>query len=324
MIPLLIDTDTAADDCFALLIGLLDPRADLRAVTMVAGNVGFDQQLHNAFLTIALAGRAGEVPVHLGARTPLLRPWVSATEVHGDGVGGIRRPEDSQRPEEEHAVDALIRLAAEHAGRLRIVAIGPLTNIALAARKDPSFVRNVERLTVMAGSLNGRGNITPAAEFNVYVDPEAAAIVTGAGFADLRFVTWDPLTLRDAVFDEGRIAEIAAAATPLSDFFVRANRATFDFDVRVGIDGSTHPDSLSVLLSLDEDLVLEERAYSVAVETDGRLTLGATVFDWTCTPETANATAVERIDGERFFAYVRDLMATTPPTPPEVRAAISA
>ncbi|WKK70717.1 nucleoside hydrolase [Rathayibacter oskolensis] len=324
MIPLVIDTDTAADDCFALLIGLLDPRADLRAVTMVAGNVGFDQQLHNAFLTIALAGRAGEVPVHLGARTPLLRPWVSATDVHGDGVGGIRRPDDAQAPDPEHAVDALIRLAAEHAGRLRIVAIGPLTNIALAARKDPAFVGNVERLTVMAGSINGRGNITPAAEFNVYVDPEAAAIVTEAGFADLRFVTWDPLTLCDAVFDAARIERIAEAGTPLSQFFVRANRATFDFDVRVGIDGSTHPDSLSVLLSLDEDIVLAERHYSVAVETDGRTTLGATVFDWKATPETANATAVERIDGERFFEYLRALLATTPPTPEAVRAAISA
>jgi purine nucleosidase len=163
-IPLVVDTDTAADDCFALLIALLDPRADLRAITIVAGNVGFDQQVDNAFLTIEKAGRLGEVPVHLGAQTPLVSPWVSATDVHGDdGVGGQQRTND-EAPSSEHAVDALVRLARVHAGALRIVAIGPLTNIALAIRLDPDFAANVGELVVMGGSINGRGNITPAAE----------------------------------------------------------------------------------------------------------------------------------------------------------------
>lgn len=322
MIPLVVDTDTAADDCFALLIALLDPRADLRAVTMVAGNVGFAQQVHNALLTIALAGRAGDVPVHLGAERPLLRDGVDAVDVHGDGVGGIRRPDDGQTPSSEHAAQALIRLSQEHEGRLRIVAIGPLTNIALAVRLDPGFAARIDRLTVMGGSINGRGNITPAAEFNIYVDPEAAEITTRAGFRDLRFLTWDPVTLRDAVFDQARVDQIAALGTPLSRFFVRANQATFDFDLRAGIDGSTHPDSLSVALSLDEDIVVESAPFEVTVETVGRATLGATVFDWRSA--TPNATAPTRIDGDRFFSYLAGVLALTPPTPEAIIAAMDA
>src|SRR5699024_6118738 len=116
-VPLVIDTDTAQDDCVALLVGLLDPAADLRAVTMVAGNVGFDQQVRNAFLTMAVAGELGAVPVHLGSRAPLVRPWIGAEEVHGDGVGGLAIEMTGCEPEREHAVDALIRLAAENPGR---------------------------------------------------------------------------------------------------------------------------------------------------------------------------------------------------------------
>ncbi|WP_022882871.1 nucleoside hydrolase [Gryllotalpicola ginsengisoli] len=307
-IPLVIDTDTAADDCFALLIGLLDPRADLKAVTIVGGNVGFDQQVHNALLTIGLAGRLDEVPVHIGERDPLHRDWVSAEDVHGDGVGGLRRPDDGRGPAAEHAVEALVRLAREHAGRLRVVAIGPLTNLARAIRLDPGFARNVAALYVMGGSVNGRGNITPAAEYNIYVDPEAAAEVFAAGFAELVVVPWDPTTIRDTVVDAGRLAQIAALDTELSRFFVRANQATFDFDSAAGIGGSTHPDSLTTLLALGEPIVTAQARYRVGVETAGELTRGATVFDWRS--DAPNVTAVEAVDGPAFFAYLLRLLAS--------------
>ncbi len=304
MIPLLIDTDTAADDCFALLVGLLDPRADLKAVTIVGGNVGFEQQAHNALLTMSLAGK--QVPLHLGARNPLERAWVSAEDVHGDGVGG-QRLDGPVEHSDEHAVDALVRIAAENPGELTVVCIGPLTNIALAVQKDPAFVTNVGRLHVMGGSINGRGNITPAAEYNFYVDPEAADIVFRAGFADVTVITWDPLTLADTVFDQARIDRIAALDTPLARFFVRANRRTFDFDLAVGVGGSTHPDSLTTVLAIDPSFALETNRYGVAIETAGELTRGASVFDWRS--ESPNATAVERIDGERFFEYLLALLA---------------
>jgi purine nucleosidase len=306
-IPLVIDTDTAADDCFALMIGLTDPRADLRAITMVAGNVGFEQQAENAFLTLEVVGRRAEVPVHLGARQPLLRAWASATDVHGDGVGGQRR-EGAEPASDEHAVDALVRLAGEHAGALKIVAIGPLTNVALAVRRDPDFAANVAELVVMGGSINARGNITAAAEYNIFVDPEAAQIVLDAGFASVRFVTWDPLSLRDAVFDQAMIDRIRAIGTRRSDFFVRANQQTFDFDVAVGVGGSIHCDSLAVLAALDPELVLAERAYFTAVELHGELTRGATVFDWRAVAPPANATAIERIDRDRFVEYMLGML----------------
>lgn len=304
MIPIVIDTDTAADDCFALLVGLLDPRADLRAVTIVGGNVGFDQQVHNALLTMSLAGRS--VPVHLGARDPLEREWVSAEDVHGDGVGG-QRFEGELVTEEEHAVDALIRLAAEQPGTLRVVCIGPLTNIALAIEKDPAFVSNVAGLWIMGGSINGRGNITPAAEYNIYVDPEAAAIVFAAGFAEVTVVSWDPVTIRDTVVTQERLDRIAALDTPLSRFFVRANTATFAFDHENGLGGSTHPDSLTTLLAIDPSYALETASYRVEVETQGELTRGATVFDWRSAEP--NAVAVERADEARFIDYLTRLLA---------------
>jgi len=309
-IPLLIDTDTAADDCFALLVGLLDPRADLKAITMVAGNVGFDQQVDNAFLTVGLAGRLGQVPVHLGARDPLEREWLSASDVHGDGVGGLVRGDDGHAPDPEHAVDALVRLAREHRGELRIVAIGPLTNIALAVQKDPEFAANLGALYVMGGSINARGNITPAAEYNIYVDPEAADIVFSAGIADVVVISWDPLTITDAVFDQSRIDRIAALDTPLSRFFVRANQATFDFDLSAGIGGSSHCDSLTALLALDRSYATSESRYRLEVETEGTITRGATVFDWHS--DDNNVTAIEKADGERFFDYMLALLGTTP------------
>jgi purine nucleosidase len=304
-VPLLIDTDTAADDCFALLIGLLDPRADLRAITIVGGNVGFDQQVHNALLTMSLTGRT--VPVHLGARDPLEREWVSAIDVHGDGVGG-QRFDGPLTTDDEHAVDAMIRIAAEYPGQLRVVCIGPLTNIALAVRTDPAFIDNVAGLWIMGGSINARGNITPAAEYNIFVDPEAAAIVFGAGFEKITVISWDPLTITDTVFDQARIDRIAALDTPLSRFFVQANAATFAFDLEGGIGGSTHPDSLTTLLAIDDSYALAVGSYRVEVETLGELTRGATVFDWRSSAP--NATAVERADGDRFFEYLLALLAT--------------
>ncbi|MDM4764072.1 nucleoside hydrolase [Galbitalea sp. SE-J8] len=304
-IPLVIDTDTAADDCFALLVGLIDPRADLRAVTIVAGNVGFDQQVHNALLTMQLAGRRS--PVFTGARRPLERDWVDAVDVHGDGVGGLRLAGPAE-PDGDDAVGELIRLSREHDGELVVVAIGPLTNLALAVRRDPEFAHRVRRLLVMGGSVNARGNITPAAEYNVYVDPEAADTVVRAGFPDVVIVSWDPLTLRDAVFDAARIERIAELDTELARFFVRANAATFAFDAAAGLGGSTHPDSLTAALALDPSLALETRRYRLDVETAGELTRGATVFDWRA--DDPNVTVVERADGERFYAHLRGLLAS--------------
>lgn len=308
-IPLVIDTDTAQDDCVAILVGLLDPAADLKAITMVAGNVGFDQQVRNAFLTMSVAGKLGEVPVHLGCRQPFLRPWVSAENVHGDGVGGLAIDMTDLAAEREHGVDALIRLAAENAGELCIVAIGPLTNIALAAAKDRDFVRNVKALYIMGGSNNGRGNITAAGEFNFYVDPEAAKAVFAAGF-EIVVIPWDRLTLRDAVFGPERLNRIAAIGTPLADFFSTIVGATLEFDRSVGIDGSTHPDSLTAAVLLHPELVTASARYHVDVEAGSELTRGYSAMSWGVHGLEPNATVIEAVDSDGFFEYVAALLDT--------------
>ncbi|WP_018155035.1 nucleoside hydrolase [Demetria terragena] len=304
---IIIDTDTAQDDCVALLVGLLDPAVHLEAVTAVAGNVAFDRQVRNAFLTLNAAGRLGEVPVHLGCSRPMVREWVSAEDVHGDGVGGLDMDFSDCEPDREHGVDALIRVVRDSPGEIDIVAIGPLTNLAVAQAKDPSFASKVRSLTVMGGSNNGRGNITAAAEFNFFVDPEAAQVVLEAGF-DITIVPWAPLTLRDAVFSRARLAEIEAIGSPLSRFFLQVCAATLAFDEAVGIPGTTHPDSLSAAVLLHPELVTAAGRYHVAVETNSDLTRGYAAMSWGVHGLAPNATVIESVDSEAFFEYVVHLL----------------
>ena len=313
-IPLVIDTDTAQDDCVALLVGLLDPAADLKAITMVAGNVGFDRQVQNAWITLSAAGRLGEVPVHLGCRRPLVREWVSAENVHGDGSGGLAIDDVDLAPEAEHGVDALIRIAAEHPGELAVVAIGPLTNIATAIVKDPDFVANVGALYIMGGSNNGRGNITAAAEYNFYVDPEAAKAVFAAGFSSIVVVPWHPLTLRDAVFSREQIAGVEAIGTPLARFFARVVTSTLAFDESVGIPGSTHPDSLTAAVLLHPELVTASAPYAVDVEAASELTRGYSAMSWGIHDLAPNATVIEDVDAVAFHEYLRTLLADPRPS----------
>lgn len=314
--PVIIDTDTAQDDCVTILWGLLDPAADLRAITMVAGNVSFDRQVANAQLTLNVAGRLGSVPVHAGCRRPMLREWASAEDVHGDGSGGLSMDLTQTSVEAEHAVNALLRLTAEAPGEINIVAIGPLTNIAAAVVLDRGFAARVKSLSIMGGSINGIGNITAAAEYNIYVDPEAAQIVMEAGFADLRLLTWDPVTLRDATIPRADYDQLTAIDTPLARFFKAVCDTTLDFNESVGVDGSTHPDSMTLATLLHPELVLEQSPYRVDVEVASPLTRGATVMAWPKFGLEPNATVFESVDGPGFFGRLAQLLQT--PTTPDL------
>lgn len=307
---IIIDNDTAQDDCVTILLGLTDPTADVRAITTVAGNVPFDRQVANAQITLSVAGKLGEVPLHLGCRQPMLRPWVSAEDVHGDGSGGLQIDLDPDAISEEHAVDALIRLTAEQPGEISIVAIGPLTNIATAVVKDRAFVKNVKSLFIMGGSNNGRGNTTPAAEFNFYVDPHAAQIVMDAGFEDLHIVTWDPITIRDATYSRAQYDRLTSIDTPIAKLFKKVCDATLDFNESVGIDGSTHPDSITLAALLHPELILEEGRYRVDVETQSELTMGYSAMAWEKFGLQANAHVAERLDGAAFYALLEQMLHT--------------
>jgi purine nucleosidase len=307
-VPFILDTDTAQDDCVAILLGILDPVADLRAVTMVAGNVGFEQQVANAMMTLSVAGALSDYPVYVGCRRPMVRQWVSAENVHGDGAGGLSMDMDGLAPESEHAVDALLRLTAESPGELSIVAIGPLTNIAMAVVKDPSFPSRVKHLFIMGGSNNARGNITAAAEFNFYVDPDAAKIVFQAGF-EITVVPWEPLTVNDALFTREQMAEIGSQPSPVAQFFRQVCEVTLEFDESVGIHGSTHPDSLTVAVMLHPELVTKSAAYAVDIEADSELTRGYSAMSWGIHGLQSNARVIEAVDGPAFFEYIKSHMA---------------
>ena len=306
MTRLIIDTDTAGDDVFSLLIGLLDPRARLEAITVCCGNVRFDQELENALYTVEMTGRAGEVPVYAGCAEPLIAEWVGAEYVHGeDGMGDSFFPKASQRPEAEHAVDALVRLINESPGELTILAQAPLTNLAAAVVRDPSIAGKVVDLYVMGG---GVGNITPAAEYNFYVDPEAAKIVLGAGFP-LTLFTWT-LTRTHGVFDDDKLARIAALGTPLAGFFGQVNRKAREFDDKVNhLGGSTHPDSMVCAAIVDPSLILAAEGAVVDVETSGELTRGWNLIDTLGrTGREPNARVVTDYDTERFFDLVLSIL----------------
>jgi purine nucleosidase len=172
----------------------------------------------------------------------------------------------------------------------------------------------VKSLYVMGGSNNGRGNITTSAEYNFFVDPEAAQIVMEAGFADLRLITWDPLTLRDATIARADFDRLGAIDTPLARFFRRMCAATLDYDESVGIDGSTHPDSLTIAALLHPELVLADAQYRVDVETASALTRGYSAMAWDKFGVAPNATVVEAVDAEAFFALLEGVLRT--PTQP--------
>lgn len=300
---LVIDTDTAGDDVTSLLFGLLWPGVQLEAITVCAGNVELDLCVRNALLTIEACGRA-DVPVFAGASQPLVRPLVTAHYVHGvDGMGDLDPSPPATRVREEDAVNALLRLADEH-DDLEIIAQAPLTNIALAARKDPGFARKVRHLWVMGGANNFVGNITPAAEFNFYVDPHAAKEVMAAGF-EMTIVPWD-VCVNDGIITRDELGPFMDLQTRVADFYLKTQKSAWDFvHHKTGIDGIGHPDSLMIAMALDRSVLVESARYFVDVECDSPLTLGYSLMD-------RMGVMTDTIDKGRV---VKDLMSVSDATP---------
>ncbi len=298
---LIIDTDTAGDDCVSLLIALRSPEVTVEAITINCGNVAFDQEVENALFTLEVAGYGGKVPVYPGCRHPLIYPHKTVEYVHGrDGMGDSFFPKAVQRPEKEHAVNALIRLINENPGQLTIIAQAPLTNIAMATRLDPSIVGKVKHLWVMGGTNNYMGNDTPAAEYNVWCDPEAAKIVFTAGYP-LTMVGWD-ICCRHAVLDDAATAEIVALDTPLSRFFLDINRVVRTYVTeKQGMAGTTHPDAIVAAMVVDPAIMTKSARYYVDVELCGQFARGYTVVDqWGKLEQPANTRVCLEADGERF------------------------
>jgi len=274
---LVIDTDPGIDDAHALLIAFAHPHARVEALTTVAGNVSLAQTTANACTVLDVLGR--DVPVHPGCPRALVAEPVDASHFHGqDGLGNSGYPPSARSVSGEHAVQALMRLANQAPGELTLVALGPLTNVALATRLDPDLPCKYARLVVMGGTIRGTGNITPAAEFNAYVDPEAAAIVLEAWPA-LDLVSWET-TLAHG-FSAAQVDALMAIDSPHAEFFRRITRHSLEMTQRsLGARALYAPDGLAVAVALEPEIVRKAERHAVRVELSGRHTRGQTVVDW--------------------------------------------
>jgi purine nucleosidase len=272
----LIDTDTASDDAVALIMALRSPDVYVAAITVAAGNVDVQQATRNALYTVELCD--ARVPVYSGAGKPLLRTYENATWFHGrDGLGDHNYPAPRQSAEGTHAVDAIIDTIDANPG-LVLVTLGPLTNIALALSKRPEIALKVGRCVVMGGAPCCEGNVTPAAEYNIWVDPEAARIVMRSGLP-VELIGWQ-LSRGDAVLREAQIAHIQRFSTERAHFAIECNsRARAAYKTQTGEDGIALPDPVAMCLALDPGIGTEWSEHYVDVETQSDLTRGMTVVD---------------------------------------------
>ena len=272
----LIDTDTASDDAVALIMAMRAPDVRVAAITTVAGNVDVRQSTRNALYTVELCG--ADVPVYMGASKPLLREHQSATWFHGrDGLGDHDYPEARRAAGEAQAVDAIIETVEANPG-LVIVTLAPLTNIALALSKKPSIAAKVGRCVVMGGAPCCEGNVTPAAEYNIWVDPEAARIVMLSGLP-IELVGWH-LSRGDAVVREEDIAHIQDFKNEIARFAIECNsHARKAYQVQTGEDGISLPDPIAMCIALDPSVGMQWSSHYIDVETHSELTRGMTVVD---------------------------------------------
>jgi len=272
----LIDTDTASDDAVALIMALRAPDVRVVAITTVAGNVNVQQCTRNALYTVELCG--ADVPVYAGAEKPLLRRYENATWFHGrDGLGDHGYAPRRLAPRPLHGVDAIIETIDANPG-LVMVTLGPLTNVALALAKRPDLAAKVGRCVVMGGAPCCEGNVTPAAEFNIWVDPEAARMVMRSGLP-VELIGWH-LCRSEAVLHDNDINRVLDLNTDLARFAVECNsHARKAYKIQTGEDGICLPDPVAMCLALDPSVGNSWSAHYIDVETESELTRGMTVVD---------------------------------------------
>lgn len=274
----IIDTDPGQDDAFALLLALASPQIELLGVTTVAGNVPVEQTADNARRIVELAGQP-DTRVFAGAERPLLRPARPAAEVHGEtGIDGWDWPPPLRPPEPRHAVDWMVEtLLREPVGSVSVIALAPQTNLALALRREPAIASRIARIVFMGGGYFEGGNMTPAAEYNILVDPEAAAIVLGAGI-DVTAVPID--CTHSAPAPLGWSAELEAMGTPVGQACAGMMRFFEQYGLKK-YGTATRPlhDAIAVGALLWPEL-FEGRRCPVKIECAGQFTTGMTVVDW--------------------------------------------
>ena len=293
--PLIFDTDPGIDDAMALLLICASPELDLLGVTTVFGNNGVGQTTTNALHILNVAGRA-EVPVIAGAGAPLARVYKpSAARVHGeDGLGNIHLPppDRAATPWPGDAAGFIVDTVMQRPGEVTLLAVGALTNLALALQREPRIAEAVRRVVIMGGAVFTRGNITPVAEANIYHDPEAARAVFGARWPVV--VVGLDVTMRSTL-TEADLAQLAAAGRPATDFVARIAPVYFAAYQSFGIEAIPLHDPSAVAYTLDPTL-FETRTVPLYVECEGRCA-GQTIADlygvWAPLPDVEVCTGVD-------------------------------
>lgn len=306
---IIIDTDPGQDDAVAILLALASPELEVLGITTVAGNVPLSLTAENARKVCELAGRT-DIPVYAGCDRPMAKTLVTAEHVHGKtGLDGPPLPAPTMALQDKHAVDFIIDTCRAQDG-VTLCPLGPLTNIATALERAPDIASRIREIVLMGGAYFEVGNITPAAEFNIYVDPEAAAIVFGSGIP----LTVMPLDVtHKALVTAERIAAFRAignAAGPQvagwTDFFERFDKEKY------GSDGAPLHDPTVIAYLIQPD-IFTGRHINVEIETTSPLTRGMTVADWWgVTDRPANATFMGDIDADDFFTLLTDRISRLP------------
>jgi len=298
-----IDTDTASDDAVAIVMALKHPNTEVVGMSVVIGNVPVEMGVQNALYTAELCGKS--VPVHAGAALPLVRAFATAQHVHGaDGMGDIGLPLNGRTATSNDAVHAMIDAFRKEQGQLELVALGPLTNLALAIRIEPRFASWVKRCVIMGGTGVLPGNATPLAEFNWWIDPEAVHIVLESGMK-VEIVGWD-VSLADSVIDT-ELAEELRRLGPLGAFSIDIQKALRAFIQEVtGRSGFDWPDPIAMAVALEPDIATSEAHRRVEVSLGLGHERGQTIVDHLGnTKREPNCRVVYRVDRERFIAMAR-------------------
>lgn len=301
----IIDCDTAEDDIMSLF-ALIKNGISVEAVTIVEGNIAYEQEINNALWALEFIGK--DIKVYPGSDRPLVKTFRSVEEVHGKGGIGdeIVRP-SKLKPESKKAMDAIVELADRYAGELEFLAISPLTNLALAYLKDKSIVDKIKKVWVMGGTAWGRGNITPVAEYNIWVDPDAAKIVFNAGF-DITMVPWDVIV--NYPIDDELWNKIKGMNTKMSQFYIKIYSHYREYSMKYEkIGGTPHPDLITTSIAIDRSIIKKSERHYVDIENCDCLTRGMTVIDYLdLWKKKANTEVVYEIHFNRFLDMLFDLL----------------
>ena len=321
----ILDSDPGIDDAMAILLAVQSPELQIEAITVVSGNVLVNQGVENALKLVELAGRT-DIPVARGEKYPLRKKLITAPIVHGkNGLGETELPSPAKTAESRHAMDLIIDLVGAHPGQITLLPLGPLTNIAQVLLKQPGIAEQIPGIILMGGSIEG-GNATPAAEANIYNDPESAEIVFQSGI---------PITMvglgatHQTLLKRSHVAALADSRSPIARYVARIADFYLSFSESIGFEGGALHDPLAVGLAVDSSLARESRPMHIAVETRGRLTYGETVANRFLLKESVEdagdhyvLTGIEpiepntqvpvQIDADRFLQFFMDRICAPP------------